>query len=123
MYPESCRCNGAFCTDIYCTVPVLATAVCLKMNPRSKKHVQVEDTVGGKKINIKFDRDEFCRFTLCDYITTTRCVTTQKSAVLSDTLCTTNLRFDATHRGEKPTNNHLSHDTALKGSYTLIISP
>jgi hypothetical protein len=31
--------------------------------------------------------------------------------------------FDATHRSEKPTNNHLSHDKALKYSYTLIISP
>jgi len=41
------------------------------------------------KNNIKFDRRAFCRFTLCDYITTARCVTTQNSAVLSATLSTT----------------------------------
>ena len=86
------------------------------MNPRGQKRVKVEDIVQNY------------HFTLCHYITTTRCVTTRKTAVLSATSSSTNLTwidpgFDATHRGEKPTNNYLSHDTALKYGYTLIISP
>jgi hypothetical protein len=72
--------------DIYCTV-------LYRLQLSDWRWTLWSETCTGRKIfwknNITFNRSAFCRFKLCDYITSIRCVTTQNIAVLSPTLSTT----------------------------------